>query len=117
MTAAYWTMYFERLAIVALVLIGLYVLGRKLRELRIFTSASRRLCVIESVALSPHAALHIVQADRRSFLIASASTGVTGVAEVNDSPFDCAPLQLARLAQDRSAQGETQVERSEVTRK
>jgi flagellar biogenesis protein FliO len=77
---AYWAMYFERLTIVALILIALYVLGRKMRELRIFASTSRRLRVVESVALSPNAALHIVQADRRYFLIGSGNGGVTRVA-------------------------------------
>jgi len=90
----FWATYFERLAIVALVLVAVYFLGRKLRETRFFARAGRRLRVIESAMLSPHATLHIVQVGCRYFLIGSGSAGPTRLADVTtglaESSFDSA---------------------------
>jgi flagellar biogenesis protein FliO len=82
-TPAFWANYFERLAVVALVLVSLYFLARKLRAMRLFTRAGRRLNVVESAMLSPHAALHIVRVGCRYFLVGTGSGGVTRIAEIS----------------------------------
>jgi flagellar biosynthetic protein FliO len=84
MAPGFWANYFERLAIVALVLAALYIIGRTLRTSRFF-ARSRDLSVVESRMLSPHAALHIVRVGRRYFLIGSGSNGVTRLADLGAS--------------------------------
>ncbi|MBV9720037.1 MAG: flagellar biosynthetic protein FliO [Candidatus Eremiobacteraeota bacterium] len=79
MTWSFWLNYLERLAIVAVVLVALYVIARKLRELRIF-APGRRITVLESAMLAPNAALHVVRVESRYFLIASGSA--TSLAEL-----------------------------------
>lgn len=80
MPPAFWATYFARLAIVALVLAGMYFLARKLRDARFFARGSRRLNVLESAMLSPNAALHVVRAGDRYFLVGTGS--VTPIAEL-----------------------------------
>lgn len=82
MSGVFWTAYFERLLVVAVVLIVLAFVARKLRESRFFARRGRRLNVIESIALSPNAALHIVRAGTRCFLIGSG--GVRRLAEIEE---------------------------------
>jgi flagellar biosynthetic protein FliO len=91
-TAAFWATYFERLAIVALVLVTLYFLARRLRDSRLFAHAGRRLRVVESAMLTPHAALHIVRVGCQYFLVGSGSAGVTRLAEIEERPNLDAPL-------------------------
>jgi flagellar biogenesis protein FliO len=82
MTAAFWASYLERLTIVALTLAALYFVARKLRDLRLFVRPGRRITVLESALLSPHAAVHVVRVESRYFLIASGNA--TSVAEWAD---------------------------------
>lgn len=86
MAPTFWANYFERVAIVGIVLLAVYFLARKLRETRLFLRAGRRLNVVESTMLSPHAALHLVRVDRRHFLIGSGSAGVTKIGEIKERP-------------------------------
>jgi flagellar biogenesis protein FliO len=71
MPANFWAVYAEKLTIVAIVLAALYFAGRRLNRTRLFAN-SRRMKLIESLALSPRAALHLVQVEARYFLIGSA---------------------------------------------
>lgn len=84
MAPGFWLTYFERLAIVALILTALYSLARKLRDVRIFARAGSRLSVLESAMLTPNAAVHVVKAGARYFLIGSGSSGVTRLAELHE---------------------------------
>ncbi|HEX3670479.1 MAG TPA: flagellar biosynthetic protein FliO [Candidatus Cybelea sp.] len=71
MPANFWVAYAEKLTIVAIAFAALYFAGRKLNRTRLF-AGSRRMKVIESVALSPRAALHLVRVGARYFLVGSA---------------------------------------------
>lgn len=71
MPANFWMAYAEKLTIVAIVLAALYFAGRRLNRTRFFANG-RRMKLVESLALSPRAALHLVQVGARYFLIGSA---------------------------------------------
>ena len=100
MAPSFWATYFERLAVVALVLAALYFLVRKLRDARLFRPRAKRLAVVESAMLSPNATVHIVRVDRRYFLIGSGSGGVTRLAELRES----SDLDAAQGDEGRSLQ-------------
>lgn len=84
MPANFWVAYAEKLTIVAIVLAALYFAGRRINRARLFASG-RRMKLIESLALSPRASLHLVQIGARYFLIGSADEVrlVTEVAAVD----------------------------------
>ena len=93
MPANFWIWYVAKLAIVALVVAVLYVLARKLRQARFLADGGRCVRLVESTALSQHAALHVVRVGRRHFLIGSA-TGVNVLAELGPSDVtDDAPIR------------------------
>lgn len=71
MPANFWVAYAEKLAIVAIVFAALYFAGRRLNRTRLFAGRGR-MKLVESVALSPRAALHLVRVGARYFLIGSA---------------------------------------------
>ena len=71
MPANFWVAYAEKLTILAIVLAALYFAGRRLNRTRLLAKG-RRMTLIESLALSPRAALHLVQVGARYFLIGSA---------------------------------------------
>jgi flagellar protein FliO/FliZ len=95
MSWAFWAGYVEKLAIVAFILVALYVLARRLGESRLFARPGRCVRLVESLVLSQHAALHVVRAGSRYFLIGSAAGGVTTLAE------------LARSEAERNDRNET----------
>jgi flagellar biogenesis protein FliO len=70
--ANFWIAYVEKLAIAGIALGLLYMLARVLRHGR-FLGRRGRIALIESAALAPHAALHLVRVDSRYFLIGSAA--------------------------------------------
>jgi flagellar biogenesis protein FliO len=86
----FWATYIAKLAIVGLVLAALYVIARKLRETRLFAyRAGRCVSVVESTMLSQHAAIHLLRAGNRYFLVGSASTAISVLVEL--APADLAP--------------------------
>jgi len=86
MPMAFWPAYFVKLAVMAALLLLLYALARKLRQLRFFNAdPSRLLQVVESRMLSQHAAIHVVQAGRRYFLIGSTAGAIATLGEVDSS--------------------------------
>ena len=95
MAGGFWTAYVARLAIVAVALILLYAVARRLQSTQLFARRTRRLELLESAMLSPHAALHVVRAGARYFLIGSASGGVTRLAEL--TPRDEAGAQRSAI--------------------
>lgn len=88
MPPGFWIGYAERLAVVGVLLAGLYVAARALRRSRFFGRETGSLAVLETTALSPHAWLHLVRAGTRRFIVGSgAVTFLTEVAAA-DSPDD-----------------------------
>jgi flagellar biogenesis protein FliO len=79
---SFWIAYGGKLAIVAVVLVVLYLLGRRLRDARAFGSTNRCVSVIESTALSQNAAVHVLRAGTRYFLVGASSSGVVKLAEL-----------------------------------
>lgn len=78
----FWAGYLERLAIVALVLLLLYLLARWLRKAGCFERGGRCVSILESTTLSQHAALHVVRAGKRYLLIGTTASGVWRIAEL-----------------------------------
>ena len=82
MAGSFWAVYALKLAIVALALWALYLLGRKLRQMRFFASAGRCVSIVETTILSPHAAISVLRAGRRYFLVAAGTAGIVKLAEL-----------------------------------
>jgi flagellar biogenesis protein FliO len=82
---SFWAGYLAKLTLVALALGVIYVLARWLRRTRFFDRGDRLVNVVESAALSQHAALYLVRAGSRYFLI---GTGVSLLAEVKGPEDD-----------------------------
>lgn len=79
---SFWVGYLLKLAIVALALGALYVIGRGLRQARLFAPSNRCLRVIESVMLTPHAAVCVLRVGMRYFMLGAGSAGVAMLAEL-----------------------------------
>jgi len=76
--------YLLGLGIVALVLTVFALLARRVRSLRFRSLAEgRRIAVIESAVLSPHATLHLVKAGGNHLLLGVTPNGVTALAEID----------------------------------
>lgn len=88
---SFWAGYLEKLGIVALLLLALYVVASRLRQTRLFARSGRSLTLLESMMLSQHAALYIVRVGSRYFLIGSAAGGICALAELAES--DAAALR------------------------
>lgn len=76
---SFWAGYIAKLTLVALALAVTYILARWVRRTRFFERGDQLVNVVESTALSQHAALHLVRAGSRYFLI---GTGVCMLAEL-----------------------------------
>jgi flagellar biosynthetic protein FliO len=85
MPSIFWTGYLEKLAVVALFLAAMYAAARMLQRLRLFNRRGSALNLLESVALSTQATVHVVKAGGRYFLIGSAPTAVNTLAELQAS--------------------------------
>jgi flagellar biogenesis protein FliO len=101
-TPAFWAAYAVKLAIVAIVLAALYALARLLRSARFFPRGDRCADVIETTALSPHAALHVVRFGGRRLLIGSAAGGVTRLADADDGVRPSTPAPRAGVYPERA---------------
>lgn len=89
MSWGFWTNYFLALAIVALMLGGLYIVMRGLARGRVFASADRRLVtVIESTMLSQHVLVHVVKVGGRYLLIGGSNGNVSTLAELAPDEVD-----------------------------
>jgi flagellar biogenesis protein FliO len=85
----FWTAYAVKLAVVALVLGALYALARRLGRGRHDFAGRRRVSIIGSVVLSQHAAVWVLRAGRRYFLLGGGNAGVSTLAEL--TPADLEP--------------------------
>jgi flagellar biogenesis protein FliO len=79
---SFWAGYLEKFAVLGLALAALYFIAYGLRQTRLFARSGRCLTLLESIALSQHAALHVVRVGSRYFLIGSAAGGVRSIAEL-----------------------------------
>ena len=76
MSGGFWFNYFLALVVVALMLLGLWVVVRGLARGRIFASAARRMVtVLESTMLSQHVAVHVVKVGERYLLLGGGNNG------------------------------------------
>jgi flagellar biogenesis protein FliO len=86
---SFWAGYVVKLAIVGFALTILYAIGRKLRQSRFFASGSgRRVTVVETAALSQHAAVYLVRIGTRYFLVGAGSAAVSMLAELERGEID-----------------------------
>lgn len=86
---SFWASYLLKLGVVALLIAALYAAARMLRRLRFLTGRSdRRMCVLETVALSQHAVLHLISVGTRYFVVGAAGTEIALLAEL-------APAEIA----------------------
>lgn len=89
MSFSFWTQYALALAVVGLMLVGVYVIMQGLRRGRVFGSAGRRLItVLESTMLSQHTAVHVVKAGSRYLLIGASNGAVVTLAELPTEEVD-----------------------------
>jgi flagellar biogenesis protein FliO len=80
---AVWLRAISALALVALLLYGLYWLMRLLAQGRLTTlGRTRLLVVIESTFLGQHTAMHVVRIGSRYYLIGAGSGHVTLISEI-----------------------------------
>ena len=83
MSTGFWSNYIFALVVVALMLVGLYVLVRGIARGRVLISADRRLVtVLESTMLSQHVSLHVVKVGGRYLLVGGGSAQVNTLAEL-----------------------------------
>ncbi|HTU81849.1 MAG TPA: flagellar biosynthetic protein FliO [Candidatus Acidoferrales bacterium] len=98
MAASFWINYFLALAVVGLLLGGLYMIVRGLSRGRVIASAGRRMVtVLESTMLAQHVAVHVVKVGTRYFLVGGGNGNVSTLAELQPEEVD------AWLAAERSA--------------
>jgi flagellar biogenesis protein FliO len=83
MSAGFWFNYALALIIIGLMLAGFAIVARSLARGRVLASARHRLVtVLESTALSQHAALHVVKVGARYLLVAGSQGSVRTLAEL-----------------------------------
>jgi len=85
---SFWAGYFDKLAIVALVLAATYLVAHQLRRAPFCGRTGRRLSLVESMMLSAHAALHVVRVGSRYFLIGSSAGSLSMLAELAPAQFE-----------------------------
>ena len=79
---SFWAAYLIKLAIAGAVLALLYAFARKLRAWRFLDGGRSRLVdVVESRMLSQHAAVHVVRAGGRYYLVGTTSTAIATLGE------------------------------------
>jgi len=81
---AFWIAYSQRLGLLALMLGALYLIGRALRSGRAFGARHRRIAVLESTMIGPHATIHIVRVEERRLLLGATPRSVALLAELVD---------------------------------
>ena len=88
MPLSFWVGYFDKLAIVALVLAAMYAAAQLLRRANFFGRTGRCLSLVDSTMLSAHAALHVVRVGSRYFLIGSSTGSLSMLAELAPSQIE-----------------------------
>ncbi len=92
---SFWTSYLLKLGIVGIVLTAIYASAQTLRRLRFFAARNqRRMCVVESAALSQHAAVHLLNVGTRYFLVGTSGGSIAMLAEL--APTELVPAEATR---------------------
>jgi flagellar biogenesis protein FliO len=79
----FWASYLLKLGIVGLMLAATYCAAVALRRLPFFAArADRRIRIVESAALSQHAAVYLVRVGARCFLVGTAGTSIATLGEL-----------------------------------
>jgi flagellar biogenesis protein FliO len=81
----FWAGYLEKLTIVALLLGALYLFARFLQQPRLAGRSGRCLSLIEATPLTQQAALYVVRAGPRYFLIGAGAGSISTLAELAPS--------------------------------
>jgi flagellar biogenesis protein FliO len=104
MSWSFWVNYFLALAIVGLMLGGLYFIMRGLSRGRVFSSANRRLVtVLETTMLAQHVHVHVLKVGERYLLIGGSNGSVSTLAELGpDEVEGWLAQQRANVAGARS---------------
>lgn len=108
MTAGFWTQYVLALAVVGLMLFGLYAIVRGLTRGRVLSAGDKRLVgVIDSIALSQNTTVHVVKAGSKYLIVGGGSGHVSTLGELDPSEVDAwvASQKRAHDAQMRSVSG------------
>ncbi len=83
MSAGFWGQYVLVLAIVGLMLLGLYAIVRGLTRGRILSAGGKRLVgVVDSIALSQNTTLHVVKAGSKYLILGGGSGHVSTLGEI-----------------------------------
>lgn len=84
LSSGFWFNYFLALAVVALLLGGLYMIVRGVARGRVMASAGRRMVtVLESTALAQHSAVHVVKVGKRYLLVGGSNSTISTLAELD----------------------------------
>ena len=83
MTAAFWTQYLVALAVVGLMLVGLYGLVRGLTRGRMLAATDKRLVgVVDSAIVSQNTTVHVVKAGSKYLLVGGGSGHLSALGEL-----------------------------------
>jgi flagellar biogenesis protein FliO len=89
MTSSFWAGYALKLGIVALALVALSLLARRLRRARLTAGAGNRFfTVIESTMLTPHLSIHVVKVGGRYLCVGGGGAGISTLAELAAEEVD-----------------------------
>jgi flagellar biogenesis protein FliO len=99
---SFWSAYALKLALIALLLAGLYALAGLLRRARFFDGGDSRLVtVVESVMLSPHLWVHVVKVGTRYLCVGGSEAAIAMLAEL--TPGEVAARRASASRSRRSA--------------
>ena len=89
MPSSFWAQYCVKLAILGVVLALLYAAARALKRSALLRrGAPQYVELIESTALSPQTAVHLLRVGRRYVLVGSGSTGLSKLADITDEELE-----------------------------
>lgn len=88
----FWATYTLKLTLVALLLAGLYAVGRLLRRRRFGGgNGSRSVTVVDLAMLSPRLCVYVVKVGTRHFFLGGGESSVTTLAELAPEEIDARP--------------------------
>jgi flagellar biogenesis protein FliO len=89
---SFWAAYLVKLALLGALLAALYGLARLLRESRLVPRGRRRhVQLIESAALSPQAAVHLLRIGTRYLLVGGGNACICKLAEFTPGELEITP--------------------------
>jgi flagellar biogenesis protein FliO len=107
-TAGFWGQYLLALAVVALMLFGLYAIVRGLTRGRLLAANEKRLIgVVDSALVSQNTSVHVVKAGSRYLLVGGGSGHLAALGELSGDEVEAWLEEQRRMhaAQMRSVSG------------